>query len=244
VSAATWTGFLLVVAASWVGGARVLRLGLRSQDAAAGGLGFALLCSGGLGYPLIFLRSLLALSPEAGAATFASGIAALSATSAVLYFVLWRVYRPHSVAAALLCSGGTFIIAWSFLAELVTVGFSGARDPLWHSLGGASRMLPYLWGGVEALRQAREPGLGAGDARRRAALCGLALVAVALVYGAGLASALRDSSAPFALSMVHAVTACALFAALALWAAFLRPQRGRRAGYPDPEARSSAGRST
>jgi hypothetical protein len=233
MSHATWVGFALVVAASLVGGARVLRLGLRSEDAAAGGLGFALLCAGGFGYPLIFLRSLLPLPPAAGAATFAGGIGALSLTSMVLYFVLWRVYRPHSVAAALACSAGTFVIAWSFLAELVTLGFSGARDPLWHTLGGSARMAPYLWGGAEALLQARELAragtrLGDASAARRAALCGIALLAVALVYGAGLASALRHSGLPLALPLLHLCTACALFAALALWAAFLRPARTRR----------------
>jgi hypothetical protein len=115
MSQATWAGFLLVVAASWVGGLRVLRLGLRS--------------------------------------------------------------------------------------ELVTLGFGGPRDPLWHALAGSARMLPYLWGGAEALRQAREP--SPPGAARRAALCGIALLSVALVYAAGLVSALRDSSVPLALPFVH-----------------------------------------
>jgi hypothetical protein len=232
VTRATLPGYLLLVGACWVAGIRILRFARRRDDAAAGGLGFALVCTGGFGYPLLFLRSLWPLSPEVGALTFAAGIVALSLTSAVLYFVLWRVYRPHSVAAALLCSGGCFVLAWSFLAELVTVGFTLARDPLWLALGASSRMLPYAWGGIEALLQARRlrlegaPAEDAGAARR-AALCGFALLCVVVIYAAGLVSALGDTGVPLALSVVHLATVCGLVAALALWVAFLHPV-GRR----------------
>jgi hypothetical protein len=246
VSDATWIGFFVVVAASWLGGARVLRIGLRSEDAAAAGLGFVLLCTGGIGYPLVFLRSLLSLPPEAGAASFAAGIAALSVTSAVLYFVLWRVYRPHSAGAALLCSGGTFVIAWSFLAELVTVGFGGIRHPLWHHLGASARMLPYVWGGAEALLQAgalaRAGGRG-GDSRR-AALCGSALLSVALAYAAGLVSAARTGGVPIPRPLPDLGTACLLFSALALWAAYRRPRRERSPDRGAGRPASSGARST
>ncbi len=231
---ATLPGYLLLVGACWVAGVRILRFARRADDAAAGGLGFVLLCTGGMGYPLLFLRSLWPLSPQVGAITFGAGLVALSLTSAVLYFVLWRVYRPQSAAAALLCSAGCFIMAWSFLAELVTVGFVLARDPLWLALGGSARMLPYVWGGIEALRQSQAlrhaaPVAGDVDAPRRAGLCGLALLLVALIYGAGILSALRDNEVPHALSVVHLATVCGLVAAVALWAAFLRPAAARLA---------------
>src|SRR4029450_749155 len=95
VTRATWAGYLLLVGASWVAGIRILRFARGSDDAGGGALGFALLCTGGIGYPLLFLRTLFPLAPKLGASTFAAGIAALSATSAVLYFVLWRGFPPH-----------------------------------------------------------------------------------------------------------------------------------------------------
>jgi hypothetical protein len=232
VTRGTLPGYVLLVAACWVAGIRILRFARRTDDAAAGGLGFVLVCTGGLGYPLLFVRSLWPLSPEMGALTFAAGLAALSLTSAVLYFVLWRVYRPHSAAAALLCSGGCFVLAWSFLAELVTVGFSLARDPVWLAFGGSARMLPYVWGGLEALIQSRTlrlagPIAGDADAPRRAALCGVAMLLIALIYGAGIVSALRENEVPHALSVVHLATVCGMVAAVALWVAFLRPGAAR-----------------
>lgn len=185
MTAGLWAGYAALVALCWIGGVRLLRIALRTQEVTEWGLGVVLICAGGIGYPLLFLRSLLPLSPEASGTTFAVGLAALSLASIALYLFNWRLFRPHSVGAALLASAACFVIAWSFLAELLTVGFIWERDPLWIAFGGGARCLPYAWGSLEALLLAqagvlrrgvgaalpalrRSPGRGRGRLRRRA----------------------------------------------------------------------------
>ena len=141
---ALWVVYGLLVAVCWIGGLRVLRIALRTHEVPEWSLGVVLLCTGGIGYPLLFLRSMLELPPRAGTLTFAIGLALLSAGSIALYVFNWRLFRPNSVIAALLCSAGSFVISWSFLAELLTIGFAWNRDVLWIALGGIPAALA-LW---------------------------------------------------------------------------------------------------
>ena len=224
MTAGLWAGYAALVALCWIGGVRLLRIALRTQEVTEWGLGVVLICAGGIGYPLLFLRSLLPLSPEASGTTFAVGLAALSLASIALYLFNWRLFRPHSVGAALLASAACFVIAWSFLAELLTVGFIWERDPLWIAFGGGARCLPYAWGSLEALLLSRRLASSDAESARRFLLYGGALGGVAVVFAAGLASALAGDGSSHPPGVVALGALGGIPSALALWLAF-RPAR-------------------
>ena len=231
MTGAVWVVYGLLAAVCWIGGVRVLRIALRTQEVPEWSLGVVLLCTGGIGYPLLFLRSMLELPARAGSLTFAIGLAFLSAGSIALYVFNWRLFRPRSVVAALLCSAGSFVIAWSFLAELLTVGFAFDRDVLWIALGGGARCVPFAWGGAEALSRAsalRREGAERA-AVRRFLLYGSALGLIAVIYLAGLASAAAGDGASHPRSIVAFGALGGIPAALALWIAFFPPGAARRA---------------
>jgi hypothetical protein len=223
MTAALWVAYVLLVALCWIGGVRLLRIALRTQEVTEWGLGVALLCTGGIGYPLIFLRSLLPLSPEASGTSFAIGLAALSLGSIALYVFNWRLFRPHSVAAALLSSAGSFVIAWSFLAELLTIGFVWDRDPFWIALGGGARWLPYVWGSLEALRLARASAPTDPEAARRFLLYGSSLAGIAAIFGVGLVSAFAGDGASHPRGIIALGALGGIPSALALWFAIHSP---------------------
>lgn len=227
---ALWLVYGLLVAVCWIGGIRVLRVALRTHEVPEWSLGVVLLCTGGVGYPLLFLRSMLELGAQAGSLSFAVGLASLSVGSVALYVFNWRLFRPRSVVAALLCSVGSFVITWSYLAELLTVGFAWDRDVLWIALGGGARCVPFAWGAAEALARARLLRREGADgvAVRRFRLYGSALALVAVLYLAGLASAAAGDGASHPRSIVAFVALGGIPAALALWIGFFPPAaRGR-----------------
>jgi hypothetical protein len=228
MSEGTWLAYGLLVAVCWIGGIRLLRIALRTRDAQEGSLGVVLLCTGGVGYPLLFLRSLADLSAREASLSFAVGLAFLSAGSMALYVFNWRLFRPRSVVAALLASAGPFVIAWSFLAELLTIGFAWERDVFWIALGGGARCVPFAWGGAEALARAlrlRREGEEA-PAVRRLLVHGSALSLIAVVYAAGLVSAAAGDGASHPRSIVAFVGLAGILAAGALWIGF-RPSRAQ-----------------
>ena len=223
---ALWVVYGLLVAVCWIGGLRVLRIALRTHEVPEWSLGVVLLCTGGIGYPLLFLRSMLELPPRAGTLTFAIGLAFLSAGSIALYVFNWRLFRPNSVIAALLCSAGSFVISWSFLAELLTIGFAWNRDVLWIALGGGARE-------------------GAGRAAvRRFLLHGCALALIAVIYLAGLASAAAGDGASHPRSVVAFGALGGIPAALALWIAFFPAGERSRAQALSKDGAISSARST
>jgi hypothetical protein len=226
VEQAIWLVYGLLVAVCWVAGIRLVRIAIRTHEVQEWSLGVVLLCTGGVGYPLLFLRSLLELPARQGSLSFAVGLAFLSAGSMALYVFNWRLFRPRSVVAALLASAGPFVIAWSFLAELLTIGFAWDRDVFWIALGGGARCLPFAWGGAEALARAfrlRREGAEA-PAVRRFVLYGSALALIAVLYAAGLLSAAAGDGASHPRSIVALVALAGIPAAMALWIAF-RPSR-------------------
>jgi hypothetical protein len=235
MTAGLWAGYALLVAVCWIGGVRLLRVALRTQEVSEWSLGVLLICTGGIGYPLFFLRSLVSLSPEVRGTTFAVGLAALSLGSVALYVFNWRLFRPQSVIAALLASAGSFVIAWSFLAELLTAGFVWDRALLWVALGGGARCMPYAWGSLEAFSLSRALAGSDAEASRRFLMYSGSLGGIAAIYMLALASAFAGdaSSHPPALIAVGAVAGVP--SALALWLAF-HASAGAQA--------SSSGRST
>jgi hypothetical protein len=226
VTEAIWVGYGVLVATCWIGGIRVLRIALRTHEVSEWGLGVVFLCTGGIGYPLLFLRSLVPLSPTLGGRSFAVGLAALCIGSSAVYLFNWRLFRPRSVVAALLCSAGTFVIAWSFLAELLTTGFVWERDHFWLALGGSARLVPFAWGALEALLWAPRVG-GDADGIRRLRHYGASAALVAVVYALGLASALAGDGASHSHTIVALVALGGIPAAVTLWLAFF-PAVGRQ----------------
>jgi hypothetical protein len=205
--------------------------------------------AGGLGCPLTFVPSLLPLEPAEKAHVLAAGIGCLGFASIALYLALWRFFRPKSVAAALICSAGTFAIAWSLLAEVVTAGFAWGRDRRWLALGGIACWIPYAWGAIELAFESRRAAPRPDDetSRRTYLLYSLALASVALVYPFGLVSAYRHPGGPHPRAVVAAVAAVGFAAATAAALGFYwgsrrsrAATRARVASVPVSETRSSA----
>lgn len=225
-------GFALV---SLVVGLRVLRVALRTHQVPEWALGLVLFVAGGVGYPLLFLRSLTLLPDEVRAATFAAGIGLLSVGSGALYLFNWRVFRPEAPWAPLLFTAGLFVLAWSFLAELALSGFHGKREATWYLLGSTTRALPYGWGALEsALRWLRLRGRvrrGEGDpvAVNRLALWALAMSIIFAMYAIGIASGVGSGDTTTHDPRVVALTATlGLPAAAALGLAITPPEAWRR----------------
>jgi hypothetical protein len=229
VDQAIWIGYGLLVGGCWILGLLALRASLRAGALLERGLAAVLLATGAVGCPLTFLPSLVALSPPVRAQVLAGGIAGLGVGSVALYITTWRFFRPRSVAAALVCSAGTFVIAWSFLAELLIGSFSWGRDRLWLVIGGVACWIPYVWGAVEMLHFASRPWRSQRSARSFR-LYGVAQAAVAFVFVPGLASMFRTQGVGHPRLVVALVAAGAVVAALAAAQAFVAGQRPRSPG--------------
>jgi hypothetical protein len=149
----TLIGYGWFIVTCLVVGARVLRLALRTRQLPEWALGIALFVSGGLGYSLLFIRSLTFLPGELEGETFGAGLLALSVGSAALYLFNWRVFRPNSLWAGLAFAGACLVLAVSFLTEALTTGFEGERSLFWYSVGTVTRAIPYAWAAGESLYQ-------------------------------------------------------------------------------------------
>lgn len=212
-----------------VAGVGVLRLAFRNHEVSEWALGLVLVLTGGVGYPLFFLRSLTVLPTGVREGSFAAGLLALSLGSVALYLYVWRVYRPGGLWPALFALAGTFVIAWSFLAEVLTVGFVADRHPLWLALGGSARMLPFGWGGLEALgvwRALRRS--GHPREAERFLLWGIGLLLVLTIYAVGLTSSMRHDGTSHSPLVVGVAALCGLPAAAAIWLSFHPPAFLRR----------------
>jgi hypothetical protein len=129
-------------------------------------------------------------------------------------------------AAAIVALVGTFVLAWSFLGEVVTLGFEAERHPLWLGLGGGARMFPYGWGAAEALlvwRSLRRE--GHFDNAHRFLLWGVALLLVFVIYGIGLTSAFLYNGTSHPPEVIGLAAAFGLPAALAIWRSFYHAPR-------------------
>lgn len=191
----------------------------RSRSAVDWALAVVTLAAGGFGCPLTFLPSLLHLEADVRARVLAAGMIGLGMASTSIYVAIWRHFRPGSVVAALVCTAGSFVIAWSILAEVLTAGFAWGRDRRWLALGGAAAWIPYAWGAYEMLRESQRHRAGAGArdaaAARSFLLYGLALGAVALVYLPGLVSAFRSRGGDHSPLVVSVVASFGFVAAIA-----------------------------
>jgi hypothetical protein len=234
VEQAIWLGYGLLAGVSWILGLRAVAAARRSRSAIDWALAVVTLAAGGFGCPLSFLPSLLQLEADLRARVLAAGMIGLGLASTSIYVAIWRHFRPGSVVAALICTAGSFVIAWSILAEVLTAGFAWGRDRRWLALGGAASWLPYAWGAYEMLRESQRQRAGGGSAREALAarsflLYGLALGAVALVYLPGLVSAYWSRGGDHSPLVVSVVASFGFVAAIAAAVGFYwsgRPETG------------------
>jgi hypothetical protein len=232
VEQAIWVGYGLMAGICWILGFRAVQAARRSRSPIDWSLATVTLAAGGFGCPLTFLPSLLPLEVEVRARVLAAGMIGLGFASAAVYVGIWRYFRPASVLAALLCTAGTFVIAWSILAEILTAGFAWGRDRRWLALGGGACWLPYAWGAVEMVAESRRRrGSDSVDPDEPSArgffLYGMALAAVALVYLPGLVSAWRSRGGNHPRFVVSLVAAAGFAAAAAAAVGFYRSRRQR-----------------
>jgi len=247
VEQAIWIGYGLLAGICWILGIRAVQTARRTGSAIDWALAVVTLAAGGFGCPLTFLPSLVPLEAGLRAQVLAAGMIGLGFASASIYVATWRRFRRASVLAALVCTAGTFVIAWSILAEILTAGFAWGRDRRWLALGGAASWLPYAWGSVEMILASRkrpgESGAAEDDPDARGLfLYGLALAAVALVYLPGLVSAYRSRGGNHSPFVVGLVGATGFVAALAAAIGFYWSSRRRRdaRAAAEPYASSSA----
>lgn len=215
-------------------GARLLRLALRTRQLPEWALGVAFFVSGGLGYSLLFIRSLAILPGELRGETFAAGLLALSVGSAALCFFNWCVFRADSRWAGLLFAGICVVLVVSFVTEAVTTGFEGERSLLWYSVGTVTRAVPYAWAAGESLyqhlrsRRALRFGLADPMVVDRFRLLAIAASAIfasfALVFVSGLVGELTTHPP----ELVAVVACLGITAAVSVGLAFQPPAFYRR----------------
>ncbi len=145
-------GYGTLILTCLVVGVRLLRLALRTRQLPECALGLCLLSTGGLGYPLLFIRSLAFVPDGIKGEIFAAGLVGLNVGSLALYLFNWRVFRSGSLWAALVFAGALLVLVVSFLVEVLTTGFEGERSVVWYAVGTVTRALPYAWAAAESLR--------------------------------------------------------------------------------------------
>jgi hypothetical protein len=231
VSALIGLGFLAMVLANAVVGARLLARARRSRQIPELALGSSFVLMGALGYPLaVAARRGLAGSDAAAGWLLAGALGAQDLGCLGIFVVTWRVFRPESRTAACAVAAAAALFAASLLGHAVTPGFSGARDGgAWYYLGLATRAAGFGWAALESLRYhallRRRLALGLADpvVTDRFRLWGIAtsaIVAGFAIFGFGrLSGGNVAESAP----VLAATSLTCLVSGSAIWLAFFPP---------------------
>ena len=202
----SWIGLAIYSFGCWVTGLVALRVAVRLGSLSEWSVGMITIGVGGLALPLFNLPVVAPLSDSARALAIGSAVVGLAVSSMNLYFSTWRLFRPGSVAAALVCTAGCFAIAWSFLAIVVTQGYAWPRDPFWLALQSGALWIPYPWTAFElilASRKLRRSADAAERARGKTYLCyGIAAVALALAFTPGIVIALEHRGVSYTPELV------------------------------------------
>lgn len=202
----SWIGLAIYSFGCWVMGLLALRVAVRLGWMAEWSVGMITIGVGGLAFPLLNLPVVLPLADEMRALAIGSAVVGLAVASMTLYFSTWRLFRPRSVLAALICTAGCFAIAWSFLAIVVTQGYAWPRDPFWLALQSAALWIPYPWTSFELTRAARRlrRSHDASDrARGKTYLCyGIATVALTLAFTPGIVMAVEHRGVAYTPELV------------------------------------------
>lgn len=202
----SWIGLAIYSFGCWVTGLVALRVAVRLGWMAEWSVGMITIGVGGLALPLLNLPVFHPLSDEARALAVGSAVVGLAVASMTLYFSTWRLFRPGSVLAALLCTAGCFAIAWSFLAIVVTQGYAWPRDPFWLALQSAALWIPYPWTSYELTRAARKLRRSTDPAERargKTYLCyGIATVALTFAFMPGIVMAVEHRGVSYTPELV------------------------------------------
>ena len=202
----SWIGLAIYSFGCWVTGLIALRVAVRLGWMAEWSVGMITIGVGGLAFPLLNLPVVLALADEMRALAIGSAVVGLAVASMTLYFSTWRLFRPSSVLAALVCTAGCFAIAWSFLAIVFKQGYAWPRDPFWLALQSAALWIPYPWTSFELTRAARRlrRSRDASDrARGKTYLCyGIATVALTLAFTPGIVMAVEHRGVTYTPELV------------------------------------------
>lgn len=231
VLAASGGGAFLLV--SLLGGARLLRIALRTRALPEAVLGASLFFMGGLGAPLGLIAKAATSLPEAvRLACYLGHAAILCAGLGGIALFTWRVFRPHDAWAGWLTLAITSSLAGCWVLGLALEGVSAALadEALGIHVFSALTLAPLGWAAWESGRYARR--------LRRRVVLGLGDVVVAnriLLWGVaiGVGAALSTATAfdrllgadlvasPVGLGSIGVL---ALAGAGSLWLAFLPPR--------------------
>lgn len=188
-------GLVAFVLASLVVGTRILLLARRTHGVPETLIGSSLVIAGGFGTGGAVLPALwTTLDPETAYVVFQLSSVASHVGYGLLFFFVWRVFRPNQTWAAalffacvgVLAIGGVGLGASLQLGESISRPESDARHWLLVSL--AARFVGYAWASIESFRYAamlkRRLRIGLGDAltARRFTYWGVCTTAVVLIW--------------------------------------------------------------
>ena len=167
-------GLVAFVLASLVVGTRILLLARRTRGAPETLIGSSLVIAGGLGTGGAVLPSLwTTLDVETAYVVYQLSSVASHVGYGLLFFFVWRVFRPNETWAAVLffacvgvlALGGVGLGVSLQLGESISRPESGAR--LWLLVSLVARFVGYLWASIESFRYAamlrRRLRIGLGD---------------------------------------------------------------------------------
>jgi hypothetical protein len=222
------------IVVSLVVGWRLLLLARRTRQLPELAVGLGLFLMGGFGWPLMVAAQRLLLAPDA----LRSGLALLSTVlmslgEIALAVFTWRVFHPQARWARLLVVAVGVGFALCVAGQALRPGYAaialeGAR-PWW-----LYQLLPTIvlgWSGVESVSEARRSarrqrlGLSSAIVTSRFRLWGACTLVCSLLT---LLTALGGPDFQTSLAGLSVITPVTLFAAVALWFAFLPPACYRR----------------
>jgi hypothetical protein len=225
----SWVVLAVYAFGCWVFGLVALRVAWRIGSLVELAVGMIAIGVGGVGFPLLALPSFVALADSTRALSIGTAVVGLALASSTLYFSTWRVHRSGSVVAALVCTAGTFAIAWSFLAIVFTQGYAWPRDPFWLALQGAAIFLPYPWTTLELLNAARPLRRSrdeADRARGRSFLCyGIACGALGIAFVPGLVTSVNHGGVTYSRELAAFLIASTSITVTAATIGFVDPLR-------------------
>jgi len=222
-------GNSLLTLVSFVVGWRLLWLAHRTGLLPEKLIGGALFLAGGIGTALMILSG---FSGPARGVFATAAMFAINCGITVVGVFTWRVFRPGLVGATVVATC-TALLFLSFASDWVSGHFLGVRRPGFSMTADyIGRFGIYVWASFETLRQSllahRRVRIGLTEpiVANRFLLWGISTVMATCIWGYSLWSELAQNSDTSEFYFVTSVLGSSC--ALAIWLAFLPPQRYRR----------------
>ncbi len=233
---AFWIGFGSFFVASTVVGVRLLLLSHRTGQITEFLIAIGVLGIGPLGFGLSVIARLPGRSTILGATLMGCSFLALFIGAASQYLFAWYVFRFRDRWARPLCLAAILLLAGAYAGDILENGLiNRSHGSTWFGMGVLLRMGVLVWISTESFtywrRMRRRLRLGLADpvVTNRFLLWGLG--SGAALAGSGVAALMMaltgfDASGGPATALV--LSAHGTVAAVAMWLAFLPPQRYRR----------------